>query len=462
MKRRLKYIGICIAFLAVIFIANSFISGEESDDKKPSTNGNASMETIEVDKSFSSALPIVYIDTFGVEIDKVQEIRVKLSFSDHGENSTEDAPDEQMYANIKYRGNSSYYTFDKKQYRIELKKGMTGDNTVSKTVLGMDKASDWVLNGPFLDRSLSRNYLGYKISRELLRWAPDTRYCELFIDGKYQGLYIMIEPITNEKDRLGLTNYSLISGRTPYVLKTDRIGTEISAISTYGIESGNYSNGMSIDYPAWQKLTNPQYDFIINDINMIQKALYSDYFDDDDIGYSNYIDVSSFVDYYIINEFMMVTDAGNLSTYVYKDLNSKLYITTWDFNNCYNNIPWEYKYYDRFYVAEANWFNRLLQDREFVDMVVERYRTLRKDLLSDESIMNMIDENLNNISEAADRNFEIWGYTFKYDLLSADDGGNSRDPQSYDEAVAMLKEIIVQRGRFLDENIEQLYDYCIN
>ncbi|MEX1376010.1 MAG: CotH kinase family protein [Eubacteriales bacterium] len=462
MKKRLKYIGLCIAFLAVILFINGINPRQVDGNKSFSSGGRDDKATIAVDKEFVSNLPIVYIDTLGNEIDKTLAIRASISIADHGENSTSDAPDKQMYADIKFRGNSSYYTFDKKQYHIELKADIDGDDTIKKSILGMAEADDWVLNGPFLDRSLSRNYLGYKVARQLLRWAPDTRYCEVFLDGKYQGLYIMIEPITNEKDRLALSEYSLISGRTPYVLKTDRVGTEESAISTYGIQSGNYANEISIDYPVWKKLTDSQYLYILNDINTIQEVLYSDYFDNDDAGYSKYIDVDSFVDYYIISEFMMVTDAGNLSTYVYKDLNSKLHITTWDFNNSYNNIPWENKYYDRFYVAEANWFSRLLQDRKFVDAVVERYSQLRLDILSDDNLINMIDENIKYISDAANRNFEVWGYTFKYDLLSPDGDGNIRDPKSYEEAVSMLENEIKLRGRFLDENIEQLYDYCIN
>ena len=137
-------------------------------------------------------------------------------------------------------------------------------------------------------------------------------------------------------------------------------------------------------------------------------------------------------------------------------------MAVWDFNNGFDNYPWTDYTTDRFFVEDGNWFDRLLQDRAFVDQVVARYRELRREQWSDERLLGLIDGYVEQLGDAVDRNFAVWGYTFEENLLSKDQAGNSRDPKSFEEAIAMLKDCILARTAFLDENIEQLYTHCIN
>lgn len=455
MKRIILYIGLVIAFLAAVFALN----GVYINLQKNAQEQKAIAEEI-IDESLilSNNLPIIKIYTNGQEISKYEEILAEISIYEHYEVIAESHP-AAMLAAIKYRGNSSYFNFDKKQYRIEFRRDNNTDKNADYSILGMAAASDWVLNGPFLDRSLSRNYLGFKVSSELLPWASDTAYCEVYINDEYQGLYLMIEPVTNEMGRLNLNNYSLISGRCSYIVKMDRADEEENALQTYGVINCLIKNDISVSYPTPANLTELQKEYITNDISEFEKALCSDNFADPDLGYAKYIDVDSFVDYFIISEMMMVTDAGFLSTYYYKDLepDAKLKITVWDFNNSYDNIPWDVKSFEEFYLVEGNWFNRLVQDKGFVEKIINRYYELRQGILSDESLIGMVDENIEYLGSAVDRNFDLWGYTFDEYMLSED-----RDPRSFDDAIDMLKDAIVTRGAFLDDNIESLYDYCIN
>ncbi len=465
MRRIISYIFIAGALLVVVFFINGF---KAVVDQQGATSGQVLSTTKQVYMQdtpvFDSHLPVVVINTGGQRIEKESETWAEISVINPsiGKSHSNDKPDFNANAVIKYRGNSSYLTFDKKQYRIEFRKGYRKKENKNYAVMGMSAASDWVLNGPFLDRSLVRNRLIYGVSRELLAWAPDTRYCEVFLDGEYQGLYLMIEPVTNEQGRLNLTDFGLVSGQTAYVLKRDRPDTEENVIDNYGTKNGKTSYPLSICWPTPLRLTQAQRQWIEQDISEFERVLYSSQFDDPDYGYAAYIDVDSFVDYYIINEMTLITDAGYLSTLVYKDLGGKLTTTVWDFNNSYNNYPWEAKNTEKFYVAESNWYNRLFQDRKFTDKVVARYRELRKGLVSEENLLKLVDQNVAYLGDAIDRNFEMWGYTFNEPLLSLDEQGNYRDPQSYEEAVQQLKKCIVIRGDFLDQNIETLYKYAIN
>lgn len=408
-------------------------------------------------------LPIIMIDTKGEIIQKDSKVNVEVKVIDNvNKNSIELTPNFISDATIKYRGNSSYGTFDKFQYRIEFFDDIARDDKHNYPLFGMARESDWVLHGPFLDRSLLRNRLMYGLSKDLLEWAPDTRFFELYVDDEYQGVYLAVEPITASENRIGLNQFGLLSGETPYIIRRDRVGTNHQVIQTYGEIMGYTSNELSIDYPGINNLTSQQEEWITQDVSRFEETLYSDYFDHLELGYEHYINMSSFVDYFILNEFAMITDSSELSTYVYKDLGGRLTFTAWDFNNGFNNYQWTDQSYERYFNLDANWFNRLIQDRKFVSAVVERYRSLRTGILSDTTLMNRIDQEILDLGDAIDRNFEVWGYTFNQNLLSKDSNGLIRDPKSYEEAISQLKDPILKRLNYMDNTIEDLYTYCIN
>jgi hypothetical protein len=295
-----------------------------------------------------------------------------------------------------------------------------------------------------------------------MNWAPDSRYFELYLDGEYQGVYLAVEPVTNGEYRLQMSTLGLLSGQTSYILKWEREGTESYALTTYGKLNGYTSHEISIIYPSEKNITDAQYRWIEDDISYFEEVLYSDYFDDPEIGYAAYMDVDSFVDYYILNEVAMIADAGELSTYVYKEIGGKYQITVWDFNNSFDNYPEGVADTERFYLTDANWFARLVQDRAFVDKVIERYKELRQGILSDEEVMARIDTEIAYLDGAIEENFEVWGYTFHEHLLSKDANGDVRDPSDYDEAVDQLKDCYEERTTYLDNNFDLLYEYCIN
>lgn len=414
---------------------------------------------------FDTTLPVVHIDTDGNQIVKENKIWAEISImnqsADGSPKNIFDTPDYQSPITVNLRGASSYVGFDKQQFRIKFYKNRGETGSKNYKFLDMGENSEWVLNGPFLDRTLLRNRMIYNVSRDILGWAPDTRFCEVFVNGEYKGVYLAVEPVTNGESRLRLNEFGLLSGETPYVIQRDRQGTEEDALNTYGKTSGKTYNELYITYPSTNDLTQVQREWIENDISKIEEVLYSDNFSDSKEGYAKYIDVDSFVDYFIINETVMNNDAGNLSTYAYKELGGKLQLTVWDFNNAYDNYQWFRQDYTQFFMQSNSWYDKLLTDRAFVDRIVKRYEELRGTVLNTEHFYNLIDEGQKELGEAINRNFAVWGYTFSDDLLVVEDG-ESRDPKSYDEAITQLKNAIITRFNFLDEHIVDLYNGCIN
>ena len=408
---------------------------------------------------FVSNLPVMMIDTRKQQIMKDSTVwaDVAIMDSDSGQNDIMGMVDSVLVATVKYRGASSYSSFDKPQYRITFYRKENG-KALDYDLFGLGADSEWVLNGPFLDRTLLRNYLVYTLSGEIMEWAPGCTFFELFVNGKYQGVYLAVEPVTNGASRLRLSEFGLLSGATAYIVKRDRVGTELNVLHTYGERNGYTSQELSVGYPGKNDLTKEQFTWIERDISQFEQALYSESFADPDIGYSRYIDVNSFVDYFIINEFAMNHDASVLSTYVYKELGGKTQLCVWDFNNGFDNYQWFTMDSQEFYVVETNWFDRLLQDRNFVEKVEQRYQELRRTTLSDEHIAEVLTHGREMLGPAVERNFAKWGYTFEVMYLAPE----FRDPQNYEQAITQLETVIAERLAFLDTNMHSLEDGCIN
>ena len=359
---------------------------------------------------------------------------------------------------IRIRGNSSRY-FDKKSYLLRFtdEKGGYEDHEV----MGMDAHYEWALYGPYLDKTLIRNYMWYNIAWEMMDYAPNVRFCEVILNGEYQGLYVMTETITNGVDcRVNVSEPVDNTTATGYVLRLDR-GSDnerknLVNFTYYAyLFDRNYNHCVNIQYPKSGALTEELADAIEQEFSDFEKALYSFDYNTHDYGYQNYIDVNSFVDYFIINEFTQNYDAGYLSTYLSKDIGGKYKMVIWDFNSACNN------YKDNldgtgFQMQNTTWQKMLTRDEDYDQRIIDRYRMWREGILSDEYLLNYIDEIVAYLGPAIDRNFEVWGYSFaEYLPLQP----VSRNPDSFEKAIQDLKDFIQKRGAWMDEYIEVVQQY---
>ena len=99
----------------------------------------------------------------------------------------------------------------------------------------------------------------------------------------------------------------------------------------------------------------------------------------------------------------------------------------------------------------------LMKDEDFTNKVVSRYRQLRETVFDEEYLDRYIDDVVEYLGGAIERNYEKWGYTFEpeYDLLIPAE----RNPRSYEEAIAEMKTFLQNRIKWMDENIETLRQY---
>jgi len=464
---RYKLLG--IASIALLLFAAALATLFYNDvTSRPQAEAMSDTEVVSksydyAQNEFTTDLPLVLVETMdGAGIEGTDPLWCNVFVINHenGANNAQDAADMTISATIRIRGNSSA-TFRKKSYRIECYKSLYDTDEKNVPLLGMAAESDWVLHAPYLDRSQVRNHLMYSVSREIMHWASDSRFVELYINGNYAGIYVLLESVKASPNRVALADYSLQTGETPYILQSDRWGSEQNPLNDFGMLAGYESYPLTIKYPSVLKITENEREWITNDISEIQRVLYSDYFDDPVRGYAAYIDVESFVEYFLINEFSMSIDAGYWSTFYYKDLSGKLHAgPVWDFDNTFDNYVGEKLEPDAFHVVNNAIFARLMQDRAFVDAVCKKWRELRTTALSDASLLMKIEADVLYLGDAIDRNFALYPHSLEFNMLDRDDDADQI--HSYEQAINQLMTCLVARGRFMDDHIEALYSYCIN
>ena len=381
---------------------------------------------------------------------------IEITSKDGVNHHEDDTPDLISDAIVHVRGNSSR-TFDKLGYSIDLIKEDGTDNDLE--FMGMDAHSEWALHGPYLDKTLIRTYMWYNIAGELMEYSPNVRFCELAINGEYMGVYVATEKITAGENgaRLNLSKKAKDNVFYGYMIKLDSPSdTPYKNINNFSTYTWMAEKTISVVYPKGKNLTPETAQEIARDFSVFEKMLYSYDYDKEGYGYDTYIDVDSFVDYFLINEITVNYDAGGRSTFMYRDMSNVYKMCVWDFNACCGNYIRDVSS-KTFFLTERTWFSKLVTDEAFTERIIERYRELRKTYFSDEYLMNYIDETIEYLGPAVDRNFEKWGYTFDEDfqMLYPKD----RDLHSYQEAVEQYKSFILERTAWLDENIETLRSY---
>jgi hypothetical protein len=380
--------------------------------------------------NFSSNLPIAIVDTFGQGI---SQNRQTLSFTGFIDTSTggrariTDAHEFIGRTGINVRGKTSA-SWPKKQYRMETWDEYDADKDVS--ILGFPPESDWILQGPYSDKSLMRNALSYKWSNDIGRYAVRTRFIEMFLNtnggsvtmSDYVGVYVFMEKIKRDRNRVNITKLDPADNTEPavtggYIIKNDKIDSGERYFST--------NIGLRLIYvdPNSTDITPQQMNWIQGYIRNFESVLSGSNFADPVDGYTKYIDVGSFIDHHIIVEMPKNIDGIRLSTFMYKDRGGKLNMgPVWDYNLSLGNADYYNGWIAQGWYHEVGglwtpgregypsyeWYRRLFEDPEFELHYWDRWYALRKDVYSTEKLLGDIDTYDALLDEAQVRNFDRW------------------------------------------------------
>ncbi len=377
-------------------------------------------------------LPLLMIDTKGKEIVDNPKITASMKIIDNGfgqlNGVLDDATDYDGNIGIEIRGQSSQQ-FPKKNFAVELWNNAGLDTSVS--ILGMPTNSDWVLSAPYSDKSMLRNALTYHLGRKMGAWQPRFKFCEVYMNGSYHGVYMVIEKIKRDSNRVDINKLKPdeISGDNltgGYIVKVDKTwdlttNEYFTSYPSIVYPNSRYYNFTYV-YPKSTDIVPAQKTYIRNYITSLENILNGDIFKDPIYGFRKYMDMNSFIDFQIMNELVNNVDGYRYSTFFYKKRDSdggKLFAgPLWDFDLCYGNVDYsplnlatDNWLYPKFGTTEnypMHWWARLMQDPDYSNAFSKRWKELRSGPFKTDSIMAYLNDTIQYLGNAVDRNFVRW------------------------------------------------------
>ena len=411
-----------------------------------------------------STLPLVQISTESPILDDPRIVaQMKVTNLAGGFNTVNDTTYEyDGQITIEIRGSSSQF-FPKQSYALETQDSTGANNNVS--LLGMPTENDWILHGPYSDKTLMRNAIIYEMGDRTGRYTTRRRYCELFINGDYRGVYMLMENIKRDNDRVDIA--TLLPSDTVgnevtggYILKVDRIQGDFDGgwASPYPRLGGD-EQFIQMHKPEANDLHPLQFDYIQNHFTQFEHALAGADFTDDVLGYRAFIEPESFIDMYFANEVTKNVDAYRLSTYFYKEKDSdggKIVMGPWwDYNLGFGNSDGCDSYLTSGFESNTGcrvlhpfWWERLREDADYRGLTRCMWDDYRSDAWSDESLNGIIDSLAMLLAGPSIRDHARWPRLGEYVWPNVFIGA------TYDEEVSFLRNWILDRVAWLDDNIE--------
>ncbi len=299
-------------------------------------------------------LPIVFVDTKGKCLDKnvTEKIPATMRVLDGKTNSVADSAKGTLYdIGIKVRGQSSAL-FPKPGYGVEVRDEKGEGLDVS--LFGLPPADDWVFHGPYVDKSMMRNALAHWLFRQAGHYSPRTKHFDLYINGVYRGVYVLIEKIKRGKYRVNVSKLKEtdVSGEDVtggYIWAFDKTGTNTGGAGSGPIEKEGFStsDGLNVilHYPKKENIQKQQEDYLKKYLNDLEGLFKNG---KNGQGYENYVDMTSALDYVLHEEVTNNADSYWCSFFLHKpkDKTDKNGVKTegkvtlgpaWDFNLAMSN-----------------------------------------------------------------------------------------------------------------------------
>lgn len=390
--------------------------------------------------SINSNLPQIYIVTNYQPItDKINYVPASVGIFNAGEDNIHP-----LSAGIRIRGNYTS-TLLKKPYRIKFDKSIG--------LFGEPANKSWVLLADYVDPSFVKNYGALTLAQEINpdAFVPMAIHVEVYLNGAYQGLYLLTDQIQENEGRLGIEDqYDPSLEEIPFLVELD-INAEIEGI--LGVNyfvlpdaTGTNKNFM-IKFPGIENgLTPAQFEYIKNYITAVNQAVI-------DGTYAELIDVDSFIDYYLVQEFYGNPDYFLRSNNMSKVVGEKLKMgPVWDFDWSVGG-PVFYHIEGTNWNPDANfiegtWFNSLLQHEDFVIRLTQRWEGVLKTLC--EKNIQDLTAYKSHINDAALRDQILWR-----DAYMGDDGVLP-EIATFEGHYEMVISFLTQRIDVLDDLIAAL------
>ena len=450
-------------FSILIFLLFT-ISCSVSDDSENNIESSVFSFYDELDEG--NSFPKMIISTNGQEI--IDEPKIKADLKVIEQNS-----EINYKIGIETRGSSSQM-FPKKSYGFETRSSDWSDD-IDVELGGFPEEEDWILYGPYSDKSLIRNKLTFDLSNSIGYYASRTKFYNLFINNESKGLYVLMEKIKRDKNRVDISKLGDDTVNGGYIIKIDKptgdgescstcYDSSFSFRSSYNTK-GEISNESEIyfiyHYPKPDEISEDQKDYIKSVIYDFETALISA----NSQNLIDIIDIDSFVDFFIINELSKNPDGYRLSTFLNKDFEGKLKMgPIWDFNLAFANVDycdgsnpegWIYNFNN---ICPGDvwqvpfWWTNLMQNEVFKSALKIRWEALRSSKLSNSEIFGKINSYKDYLesNKVINQNFYIWPVLGQYVWPNYFVGS------SHQEEIDFMKNWITDRLSWMDNQISAI------
>jgi len=383
----------------------------------------------EVDITYFTGLPIIYLETTnGEEIDSKEDYFTG-SLAMEGSRYFEDLASSTM--KIRGRGNSTWGIHPKKPYQLKF-----DDKT---EMLGMPKDKKWIFLAEFSDKTLIRNKIAFEMGYlSRLDWTPQSVFTEVVINGSYNGTYNISQKVEESDNRVLL-------GDTGYLLEIDQLGR----LDPDDVYFRTKKFLINIKEPETAYNSN-EFNYVNELINEFENVLMGAQFADPDMGYAKYIDIDSFVDWYLISEITKNQDSKDFSSIFLNVIpGEKIKMgPLWDFDLAFGNVDYsECEYPTGFWVKDHAWFDRLFDDAVFVEKVKERFLYFRE---NQNLIIEKMDYYADQLKWAQFENDDKWNLFGNYVWP------NPVVYDSHQAEVDHLKSWYIERMNWLDAAYKEL------
>lgn len=418
----------------------------------------------------ASNLPIIKINTGGLSIQDEPKISAQIYIINNGigqiNYSNDSVYQYQGQIGIERRGSSSG-GMPKKSYGFETWNGQSVE--IDTSLLGMPSQSDWILSASYADKSLMRNVLSYDIFNKMGHYASRTQYCEVWLNDIYQGVYILMEKIKRDDNRVRIAKLN------PW----DTAGAELTGGYIFKIDKNTGSGGsgwssmfnmpasttdkhyFQYEYPKDTEIKPQQSTYIKNFVDSFETALAGIDYQDKNIGWRKYANEKTFIDYMLLNEISKNVDGYRISTFLHKEKvtdGNKIKIgPAWDFDiawynadYCEGNVTsgWAFNFNYVCCCGVPFWWERMMSDTTFAQNVRCRWNDLRQNTLSYDTLFQYIDSTAALLNEGQQRNFQTWPI-----LGVATWPEPTPNPTTYSAQIQRLKDWIISRFTWLDATI---------
>ena len=415
-----------------------------------STNGNERKYTVSfICPQVNASLPVLKIDADGPIASK--ETYVKAELKTIGNGVTEGLWD--SYASgkkieIRLRGNSTAF-LPKKPYRIKF------PDKFSPLGLNHAKEKNWVLLANDADKTLLRNAIAFQASRIMddnasqPRFTPATAFVDVYLDGNYEGNYMLTDQLEVAPGRVNVESLKASDGADPakitggYFLEIDGFG----ASEPLFFYTPQKNLTVVVKYPKDDDYAASQIDYIKDYVgNKAEGALFAGNFTDPVQGWRSYFDSTTWIDYYIINEFTGNPDAW-WSTNVYKHRNDPLlyFGPVWDFDIAFNNDLRLGDATRKLMATDAHdprqWIQQFMLDPGFKTAVKKRWNTKKTEL---KALTSYVDQLAAKINLSQQANFMRWN------IQTQSLGHGGTPPSSYAQGITQLKSYLDARYNYLE------------